>query len=154
MSEQRCGCKSTGRSVTCYMKGLNVREEKCKFSVCNILHGGSGCDGVCVMVCVCYVFFAFVCMWKKCCKPSSSKLYYTSGQKLSLHTPLQKAQRILLSRFPTAAIISCFTLSKHPLHHICVTMALITFDKRGYINFLVPALLTYSFSLECYYSRC
>lgn len=33
-------------------------------------------------------------------------------------------------------------------------MVLITFDKRGYINFLVPVLLTHSFYLECYYSRC
>lgn len=47
----------------------------------------------------------------------------------------------------TAAIISCLTLSKQSLHHICATMALITFDKRGYVQFLVPVLLTYSFYL-------
>lgn len=47
----------------------------------------------------------------------------------------------------TAAVISCFTLPKHSLHHICVTTVLITFDKGGYIHFLVPVLVTYSFYL-------
>ncbi len=72
-------------------------------------------------------------------------------------TPLQRHAEYCYQgkiEFLTAAVISCFTLSKHSLHHICATMVLITFDKRGYISFLVPVLLTHSFYLECYYSRC
>lgn len=37
--------------------------------------------------------------------------------------------------FLTAAVISCFTLPKHSLHHICVTTVLITFDKGGLHSF-------------------